>query len=206
MKSMIALMAVTAGLTSGCSLLSPADPPKTAFDFGPFEESHVVLTGMSQPLVVREITAPAWVNDSSMYYRLMYANPDNPLPYSKSAWLIRPTELLTQRLQAQLSPDIAHESDRDAATGYVLSGELLEFEQVFEAPMRSSGVLRLRATVEEGERSVERTFTVTQVAPTPDARGGVTALIRCVDVLAQEISEWVSTKPSDAPQIAKAPT
>jgi len=200
------LMALMAGLTSACSLLSPADPPKTAFDFGPSEGSHVVLTGMSQPFVVREVTAPSWMDDSAMYYRLIYVNPDNPLPYRKSVWVIRPTELLTQRLRAQLSRGTAHQSDSQAQVGYVLNGELLEFEQVFEAPGHSSGVLRLRATLEEGGHSVDRTFTIRQVAPTPDARGGVTALIRCVDMLAQQIAEWASTKGDGAPQIAKAPT
>lgn len=194
MRSIIVLAA--ASLASACSLMTPADPAKTSFDFGPLTSNPVLLRTVNRPFVVTEITAPAWLDNSSMYYRLVYRNADNPLPYRASGWVMPPAALLTRRLQAQLSPVTWEVDDRTAGEStqrYVLSGELLEFEQVFDAPGHSRGVLRLRAALEGGSWSAERTFSVEEPAPTPDARGGVVALVRCSNVLARDIAEWVAT-------------
>ena len=74
--------------------------------------------------------------------------------------------------------------------------ELEEFSQLFETPDKSSGVLRLRATLTQrgaaGETLLaQRSFVVQQAAPTPDASGGVRALTGATDQAIQEIEVWL---------------
>jgi len=179
----------------------PADPRKTAFDFGPLPASSIDPVRRDYLVVVNEITAPAWMDNSSMYYRLMYQNAENPLPYRQSAWVSSPVALVTTRLRAQLSPEMVRtdrQTGADPVHPYVLRGELLEFEQIFDLPGRSRGVLRLRANLGDGNTSAERTFTIEEPAPTPDARGGVAALTRCSDELAREIVEWLVATEHDS--------
>jgi hypothetical protein len=55
---------------------------------------------------------------------------------------------------------------------YALRSELFEFEQVFDRPDRSRGVLRLRATLDGKGIWAQRTFAIEKPAPTADAAGG----------------------------------
>src|SRR5262249_13236325 len=79
---------------------------------------------------------------------------------------------------------------------YALRAELVEFEQIFDKPDSSRGVLRLRATLEGEGLWAQRTFTLEKPASTADAVGGVRALAQCSDELAALISEWVATSRS----------
>jgi cholesterol transport system auxiliary component len=85
---------------------------------------------------------------------------------------------------------------------YRLRSELLEFEQIFDAPDRSHGVLRLRATLESDGVWTQRTFAIDRPAPTPNAAGGVTALVECTEELERLLEEWVSRSDSLSPSSA----
>ena len=180
---------------SACSLGSK-DPPKADFDFGPLPTAGTTHTSnySEANIVVYEVSAPAWIDSSSMYYRLAYQNAAKPTPYAESEWVMSPAALLTQRLRSGLSASGSGEMHRvgsDEPAVYTLRSELFEFEQVFDQPGRSRGVLRLRATLEGKGMWAQRTFVCEKPAPTADAAGGVTALSQCADELAVLISEWV---------------
>jgi ABC-type uncharacterized transport system auxiliary subunit len=149
---------------------------------------------------VYEVSAPAWIDNSSMYYRLAYQNAANPMPYAQSEWVMSPAALLTQRLRSSLSASNSGEMHKVALeepAAYKLRSELFEFEQVFDQPGRSRGVLRLRATLEGKGMWAQRTFVIEKPAPTADAAGGVTALSQCADDLAALINEWaVANRPN----------
>jgi cholesterol transport system auxiliary component len=189
----VAVIAVT-----GCHLLESHDTVKTSFDFG-LPDTHAsrpVAKTAPTNLVVANIAAPAWMDNSSMYYRLTYRNAANPLPYANSQWVMSPAALLTQRLRWTLGASNEGErgSGLSAREAYLLRGELVEFEQIFDRPDRSRGVLRLRATLEgqrDGRRT-QRTFEIEKEAPTPDAIGGVKALSLCADELSDSVTEWVT--------------
>ena len=179
---------------SACSL-GAKDPPKADFDFGPLPAAGATRTSnyLEANIVVYEVTAPAWIDNSSMYYRLAYENAANPIPYAQSEWVMSPAALLTQRLRSSLSASGSGEMHRvgsDEPAVYTLRSELFEFEQVFDQPGRSRGVLRLRATLESKGMWAQRTFVIEKPAPTADAAGGVRALSQCVDELTALISEW----------------
>jgi cholesterol transport system auxiliary component len=90
--------------------------------------------------------------------------------------------------------------------GYALRAELFEFEQVFDRPDRSRGVLRLRATLEGKGIWAQRTFAIEEPAPTADAAGGVSALTQCSDELAALIVEWVAASQASAEEAAHTQT
>jgi cholesterol transport system auxiliary component len=180
----------------GCSLWPSRAPQKTDFDFGPEANAS---SDPSPPLsqaqvVVYDIGAPAWMDGTTMYYRLAYQNAAIPLPYAQSEWVMSPPALLTERLRSSIAVygnGGNRRSSEDAPVPYALRAELVEFEQIFDAPDRSRGVLRLRATLEGPGVWAQRTFAVERPAPTLNAAGGVTALTECSDEVVGLLAEWV---------------
>jgi cholesterol transport system auxiliary component len=196
----IAPVIVLLGL-AGCGLLPSREPPKTAFDLNPSLTNTIRSTRLSGIDVrVHDITSPAWIDRSSMYYRLAYRNSANPLPYAHSEWVMSPAALLTQRLRSRLSDtsdgEIRQVGSRTAGV-YTLRSELAEFEQVFDEPDRSRGVIRLRVTLEGSGLWTQRTLVVSKPAPSADAAGGVSALTECSDELAASIFDWLATLQSN---------
>jgi cholesterol transport system auxiliary component len=127
---------------------------------------------------------------------LTYRNAANPMPYANSQWVMSPAALLTQRLRWTLGAGNEGDSRSAGSTreAYLLRGELVEFEQIFDRPDQSRGVLRLRATL-EGQRDgrrIQRTFEIEKPAPTPDAAGGVKALSLCASELSDSVTDWVA--------------
>jgi cholesterol transport system auxiliary component len=175
------------------------EPSKSAFDLGPQEAWAVSPVGESDMnIAVSEVSAPAWLDVSSMYYRLAYENTAKPMPYAQSEWVMSPAALLTQRIRSALTSSTATEVKVGNAppTVYSLRSELIEFEQIFDQPHQSRGVLRLRATLEGGGVWAQRTFAIEKAAPSADAVGGVRALGQCSDELAASIAAWVQASRS----------
>jgi ABC-type uncharacterized transport system auxiliary subunit len=182
-------------------------PPKTEFDFGPEPNAPSDSPARSEAqLVIFDVSAPAWMDGTAMYYRLAYQNAAVPLPYAESEWVTSPAALLTQRLRSSAA---VHGDGGTRLVGvhtpavYRLRSELLEFEQIFDAPDRSHGVLRLRATLEGEGVWAQRTFAIERLAPTPNAAGGVTALTECSNELARLLEGWVSANHSPSPPSVK---
>ena len=194
-------------VTSGCSLMTSKAPPKTEFDFGPEPNASSDSAPLSQvQLVVYDVRAPTWMEGTAMYYRLAYQNAAVPLPYAESEWVMSPAALLTERLRSSAA---VHADGGTRLVGvrttevYTLHSELLEFEQIFDAPDRSHGALRLRATLQGEGVWAQRTFAIDRPAPTPNAAGGVIALAECSEELARLVEGWVSGNHSESPPSAK---
>jgi cholesterol transport system auxiliary component len=174
------LLAVSVIALTGCHLIETHDTVKTAFDFGlpATHDSRFEAKTLPANLVVANIVAPGWMDSSSMYYRLTYRNAANPMPYANSQWVMSPAALLTQRLRWTLGAGNEGDSRSAGSTreAYLLRGELVEFEQIFDRPDQSRGVLRLRATL-EGQRDgrrIQRTFEIEKPAPTSELSDSVT--------------------------------
>jgi cholesterol transport system auxiliary component len=195
---------------AGCSLMGSKEPARADFDFGPVAAAHAPDASQSAQgyIVVYDITAPAWMDHSPMYYRLAYQNAANPMPYAQSQWIMSPAALLTERLRSRFAASAPGEvrTVRDDPASYALRAELFEFEQVFDRPDRSRGVLRLRATLEGKGVWAQRTFAIEKPAPTADAAGGVSALTQCSDELAAQIVEWVGASRASAEEAAHTQT
>jgi cholesterol transport system auxiliary component len=190
---------------SACSLSPPRETTTTAYDFGPVQASQHTAASprLSSRIVVDGVTAPAWMDNSGMYYRLAYQNAASPQRYAESRWVMSPAALLTARLKsqvAQASEGMVVRANMSARDEYSLTIELNEFDQIFERPDRSHVVVALRVTLRGGDGSrIERAFAIEQPASAPDAAGGARALTQASDELIQSIIDWVAGAQSGAP-------
>jgi cholesterol transport system auxiliary component len=190
---------------SACALSPPRQTVTTAYDFGPVQGFRHTAAGprLTSAVVVDGVTAPAWMDNSGMYYRLAYQNAASPQRYAESRWVMSPAALLTARLKsrvAQASEGMVVRANNRATGEYNLTIELDEFDQIFERPDQSHVVVALRATLRGGDGSrIELAFATEQPASTPDAAGGARALTQASDELIQRIIDWGAGAQSGVP-------
>jgi cholesterol transport system auxiliary component len=183
-------------LLAGCSAL-PEKPVRPAvYDFGPGLVVKPAPAENLPALLLADIDAPAAVDGTAVLFRLAYADVQQLRPYAQARWSMPPAQLVRQRLRDQLSQQRVVLNPAEGPAAFILRLELEEFTQVFEAPDRSVGLVRLRATLLEStggrERLVaQRRFTVERPAPSPDAAGGVRALTAATDAAVDEIAQWL---------------
>jgi len=183
-------------LACGCGVASISSSPEFAqYDFGPAPTRDAAPT-LRQPLLVYDVAAPAWLDSSSIYYRLAYQDAARPQVYADSRWVSSPAELIGGRVRGRLAASgkggIVHPADGTRAS-YALRVELDEFTQVFDAPGTSRAVVRLRASL-LGKSSLiaQKSFSVERPAATPDAEGGVRALIGAADDAVDQLVAWAA--------------
>ncbi|HWQ39201.1 MAG TPA: ABC-type transport auxiliary lipoprotein family protein [Burkholderiales bacterium] len=160
-----------------------ADPVRT-YDFG------LPIGASSAPagVHVRPVQAPEWLDRQDMLYRLAYRDSRVLEPYAAARWAGTPPAMLTLKLRQALG-----ESD-PRATPCVLSVELEEFSQVFDAPDASRAVLFARASLREAHgqrRSESTTWRLERAAPTADAAGGAAAFSELASELTGKLREWI---------------
>jgi len=177
---------------AGCSLSPPAAPAVAQYDFGP-EPAASEAQGLRQSLLIYDVSAPAWLDSPSIYYRLAYQDAARPQAYADSRWVMSPAELFAVRLRGRLAASgkgVVHPADGTRAN-YALRVELDEFTQVFDAPGKSRAVVRLRASVLRSRALVaQRAFSVERPVSTPDAEGGVRALVGASDEALDQLVAW----------------
>ena len=197
-RALFFLMALGLG---GCSALQPK-PRATVYDFGPGPVTTVATTRMAPlpALVLADAEASAALDSNAVLYRLTYSDAQQLRPYSLARWSMAPAQLLQQRLRehlgqrrAVLNAALGLAADKPAK---VLHLELDEFSQLFETAERSSGLVRVRATLGQGGQGVERlvaqrSFIVQRPATSADAAGGVRALTEATDAAIAEIALWL---------------
>ena len=184
---------------AGCSVAPPPGSVITNYDFGSPPEGRQAA-GLRHALLVHDVSAPAWLDSPFIYYRLAYQDATRPQAYADSRWVTSPAELFTNRLRLQLAASgggIIQPGD-DARAKYALRVDLEEFVQVFEAPGKSKAVVRFRASVLGKRRlAAQRSFSVERPAKTPDAEGGVRALIGASDEAVDQLVGWTAQQLKD---------
>lgn len=188
------VLALTA-LLSGCAL-PERGPSPLLYDFGsrPLVAAPAPAAAALPALAITAQATPA-LDGNAMLYRLAYADGQQLRTYTLARWAMSPAELVQQRLREGLSSQFTVLRPGEGSPR-VLQLELDEFSQVFEAPDKSSGLLRLRATVRQrlpsGERMMaQRTVVVQRPAPSADAAGGVRALSAATDAAVDELAQWL---------------
>ncbi len=202
----LAIAWLATACVAGCGSFVDKPQRPSLFDMGPLPPltAPIERPGPRHALVVPEIGASGALDSSAILYRLGYADDHQLRAYAQSRWTAPPPQLVRQRLRQQLGRERAVLNlDESAALGrergeplLVLRMELEEFAHVFDAPERSRGVIRLRATLlsstPAGERLLgQRSISVQGSAPTQDASGGVRALTEATDAAAADISQWL---------------
>lgn len=193
-----AVLLLSLALLAGCALGPQSRQGMASYDFGlPRTEKDASLR-LHQDLVVAAVAAPAWMDNSGIHYRLAYQDATRPEAYSLSHWVMSPAALLGQRLRARLarasSAGVFMPSDGVRAA-HTLRLELEEFSQVFDAPDKSRAVLRLRASLIRQRGVVaQQGFNIEHAAATPNAEGGVRALITASDAASEQLIDWLAVK------------
>ncbi|HKR42593.1 MAG TPA: ABC-type transport auxiliary lipoprotein family protein [Paraburkholderia sp.] len=149
----------------------------------------------ARPLLkVLAVSAPPPLDNDGILYRMNFDS-QRTARYANSRWTMSPARLLTERLRTSLGAHATVLAGGDAVHAPMLKVELYEFEQVFESPTQSAGVLAARATLMQGGRVLaQRSFATRAPAPTPDAAGGVRALQAASDDFANQVGAWLSTQ------------
>jgi len=191
-----AALLLTVALIAGCAFGPRAREGVVNYDFGLPRSEQAPAARLQQDLIVADVSAPAWMDNSGIYYRLAYQDAARPQAYALSRWVMSPAALLGQRLRASIAraskAGVFTPAD-GARAPYTLRLELQEFSQVFDAADRSHAVVRLRASLlRQRDLVAQRSFDVDQAAATPNAEGGVRALVAAGDAAGEKLVDWLA--------------
>jgi cholesterol transport system auxiliary component len=198
-KGTLALLLVASALClSACGGLSRSPGPLT-YDFGPpiaiANQPEPASSALRPTISVAEIATPEWLDSPQIFFRLAYADGQQPRPYADSRWAMQPALLITQRLKSRLAAGANVVSAGDTLDGVLLKVDLDEFAQVFSSPTTSQGLIQMRATVIKNGRLLgQRSFYVEVPAASADAAGGVRALTRATDDAINDLATWALAK------------
>lgn len=191
-----ALLLVSLVLLAACALGPQSREGIANYDFGLARADKEAKPRLQRDLVVAALTAPAWMDNTGIYYRLGYQDPTRPQAYALSRWVMPPAALLGQRLRASIAraSQAAVFTPADGARAdYTLRLELEEFSQVFDAADKSRAVVRLRASlIRNRSVTAQQVFSAERAAATPNAEGGVQALIAASDAAANGLIDWLA--------------
>jgi cholesterol transport system auxiliary component len=186
MKYSCVLLLPVIAIGAGCGI-APKQQQAALHDFGaPYFRPD---SGQSTKPAVT-VTAPKWLWDNRIRYRLLYAAPTQVRFYALDRWIAAPPELLEQQL-----------SDDTKSLDYMLNIRLLDFEQQFESSDRTRVVMRfyLEAYASDDKRLLgAHEFHLEQGTQTPDAAGAVTAFAELVQQAEDRIQAWLAKLPGTA--------
>lgn len=189
-------------LLAGCTILPPPKATHAIYDFG-VQQSQSTSEAFNpsnkiRSLQVTEMSAPAWLNNTAIHYRLAYHNPAQFHTYANSRWAAAPAVLLTQQIRNRIVANTRDQVINDniiARAEYVLHIELIEFSQVFDTTDTSDVTVSLRASlIDRNSRKLlaQKSFNTTIKTPTANATGAVNALISTSNQSIDELIEWLT--------------
>ena len=190
-----AMLLLSIALLCACSAPQSRDG-LASYDFGLIATDKEANPRLGLDLVIAPVSAPAWMDNTGIYYRLAYQDEARPEPYAQSRWVMPPAALLGQRLRAGIaraSKAAVFAPADGVRVEHTLRLELDEFSQVFDAADKSRAVLRLRASLIRNRAVVgQHSFSIEQAAATPNAEGGVRALIAASDQAGNSLIDWLA--------------
>lgn len=197
-SAFVILVVAAVGLIEGCTSAKPQT--LSLYDLGPL---HAAQTGSAStsglpPLSIAEVNAPAWLDSPMMYYRLAYANEQQPRPYAASRWTMPPAKLFGQRLKSRLAQagGVVLSATDGAANVHLLRVEADDFTQTFDSPAQSSAQIAIRASVFNGRTLVaQKSFLKQAPASSADAAGAAKAFAGASDVVIADMMTWLAALP-----------
>lgn len=194
----IALSLSSAALLGGCATQQDSEA-RALYDLGMLPAAQSAASAPAlPPISVAEVNTPPWLNSRTMFYRLAYANDQQPHPYANSRWSMPPAQLFGQRLKARMgSAGGAVLAASDGVTNVpVLRMEVDDFTHIFNSPGQSIVRINVRASVLNARTlAAHRNFTREVAAPTPDAAGGARAFAGASDAIIAEMMTWLAGLP-----------
>jgi uncharacterized lipoprotein YmbA len=181
-KLILPLIALT---LAGCGSMPRVDPQAALYDFGIAADSAATTLPNVRLGYVRP--APG-LEGSDIRYRLAYKNPAQVFAYTESRWTAPPDRLLQRRMEQRLRTT--------GGAQCALNVTVEAFDQLFDTPTGSRGVVQLRATLTKGvgQAAVVQTTQVIKerLAAGADAQGGVAALDGASAEAVAAVLDWVA--------------
>ncbi len=199
MKKLLTVAILLLILLTGCSIFHKHPEPLAVYDLA-VQPHHIVKQKthlQKKSILINDASAPSWLDNTAIYYRLAYHNPAQLHRYANSRWIASPNVMLTQRMRDQIADNTGSQiikNNHTAKAEYSVHIELEEFIQIFDSTQRSHGSIALRASlIRHSTRNlIAQNYFSTQVAaPTSDASGAVIALSNASDELINKIIEWM---------------
>ena len=191
-----ATLLLSLALLAGCAMAPHSRDGIASYDFGLPRPDKEANARLQHDLLVASLSALAWMDNAGIYYRLAYQDVTRPQAYALSRWVMPPAALLGQRLRASIaraSKAAVFTPADGARADYTLRLELEEFSQVFDAADKSRAVVRLRASLIRNRGVVaQQGFSAERAAATPNAEGGVQALIAASDDAGNSLIDWLA--------------
>lgn len=180
MKKLIAPLLL---VLTGCGSLPKAGPQAALYDFG----ISAVPAAATLPVRLDDVRPAPGLEGNDMRYRLAYQNPARVFAYTESRWAAPPDRLLLRRLEQRLQTT--------GVAQCTLQIMIDAFDQVFDTPAGSRGMVRLRAVLTKGAGR-QAVVQVTQVASektaaSADAQGGAAALEEASEEAVTSVLAWV---------------
>ncbi|SEL41445.1 ABC-type transport auxiliary lipoprotein family protein [Nitrosovibrio tenuis] len=148
-------------------------------------------------LLVPDVVAPIWLDSTAIQFRLAYHDLAQIYSYASNRWAATPAILLSQRIRSRIAManhDGVISATEGARTDYVLRLELEEFTQIFDTADHSRAIVKLRASLIDRRTRLlmsQRSFSIEQSAPAPNASGAVRALTDASDNLIGTLIGWL---------------
>lgn len=184
-------------LLSGCA--TDTVESRSQYDLGTLRPQPANATPLTLPAVsVADVKAPAWLDSERMFYRLSYANDQQPRSYANSQWTTPPAQLFIERLKSRLaqSGGVVVSASDGAVNVPTLRVEVDDFSQVFDSASRSNAHIAVRAALYDGRFLREQKLFVQQLpATSADASGGAAALATASDAIINEMAVWLANLP-----------
>ncbi len=200
-KNLVAIVALpllcSVLLLAGCTVQSNRLSSATLYDLGPLP-AVTAPAGPAISISVADVTPSAWLDSPLMFYRLAYANDQQPRAYAQHRWVMQPTQLFSQRLKGRITQagGVAASAVDGPTNLSLLRLEADDFSHVFDTPEQSYGSVALRASVYHGRTLVaQKTFTTRTPAPSGDAEGGARSLAAASDKTITDMIAWLATLP-----------
>jgi cholesterol transport system auxiliary component len=164
------------------------------FDFGPEPaKSPATITALLQ---IPSISAPEWLESTSIPYRLAYRDPQAVFTYVTGRWIASPNSLLTARLKTALGSGAGVTSPADAIrAGCIVRVAVEDFSQTFTSEKTSRVSVRARASLvaNDGKTLIaQKSFGGERPTATADLSGAVGALGAGADALVGDVVGWLA--------------
>lgn len=188
-------------LLTGCTVIPRPDPSTVTYNFTVLtpsaeqpEQQHVKN---GKKILIPQATAPLWLDNPAIHYRLAYHNAAQSYTYANSRWSSPPAFLLTQQIKQKIAAGTHHLVIKDssvATADYELHIEIEEFSQIFDTLTNSYVAIRFRASlVNNAHRLVgQKIFNTTHATATADAAGAVSSFTVASNQLINELIEWLN--------------
>ena len=205
MTKIALLLTLSAFLLTGCVAFNKSQSPVSIYDFGMQQTQTTKLISQQalqhrKSLLIADATAPSWLDNNAIHYRLLYQNPTQSYTYASSRWIAAPAALLTQQIRNHIVASTSEQVIKDNSTAkadYALHIELEEFTQLFDTMDASHIVIGLRASlVERNTRKLlaQKDLSLAEKTPTADAAGAVSALSSASNQLINELVDWLTAE------------